>query len=515
MRVRVVRQWLIAIAAFAAAAAAAAPVAASDEGRLVISLEQGQLKGVTVSGGAAFRGIPYAAPPVGDLRWRPPAPPKAWQGVLDAEKAGPICMQPRGPFNAGLPMSEDCLTLNIWTPNDGKTHPVMFYIPGGGWLVGGGGLPQYEGASLMRHGVVVVTINWRVGVFGFLAHPELTAESENHASGNYGLQDEVAALQWVQRNIATFSGDPKNVTIVGQSAGSGSVAYLATATGTHGLFKKLIMESGVPFTVNTIDSVRLSTLAEAEAASKGYGSIAALRQLSADEAMARWGRFIPQGGIPFQGPAVPIVDGAFLKEQPSIAYLHGAAKGLEAIVGSNTQELLIRGDPARLKRIADLAFGPKADATLKYYEEHANDPVFGDVGTQLDADAQFRCGSIMTAGSVARGWLYLFGEPAPGETVVRHGSETSYLFNFRPNSSPTFTPDQQRLVELMESYWTNFAKTGNPNGAGLPLWPRFDAKDISYLSISAKEAKGEAHLREKICTPMLAGWSDMADRLFK
>ena len=243
------RRGAIAAVAVMAALIGLAPAASASPASPVVAVEQGQLQGVALDGGVAFRGVPFAAPPVGPLRWRPPAPAASWNGVRDATKSGLPCAQPDLGWN-GVKVtgsSEDCLTLNVWAPTAAHGLPVMVWIHGGAFQGGSGVDPMFDGAALMKHGVVVVTLNYRLGVLGFLAHPDLAAESAHHASGDYGFYDQAAALRWVQRNIARFGGDPRRVTLFGQSAGAASVGALMASPMAKGLFARSIIESGPPF----------------------------------------------------------------------------------------------------------------------------------------------------------------------------------------------------------------------------------------------------------------------------
>ena len=464
----------------------------------------GQLQGKPVEGGAMFANIPFAAPPVGDLRWKPPVAAPRWTGVRAANVIGNACMQTAGGWNDvdAAHASEDCLNLNVWTPSLTGRRAVMVWIHGGGYGGGAGNTPLYDGGFLMRRGVVVVTINYRLGVFGYLAHPELAAESADHVSGNYGLQDQIAALQWVKRNIAAFGGDPSNVTVFGQSAGSWSTAILATAPQAKGLFHRAILESGTAF-----GGGALGTLEEAQTANANFGSIRELRQVPATELMQRWQKFSREGQ---NRRTAPVIDGHVLPISPGKAYLNGSVKGVDMIVGSNTREMARPMAKDVLDAAVQKAFGDSAkDALAAYEAAAAADPQVGDAAAQFSTDTSFRCGTVPTASDVGHAWLYHFGQPGPGLAAVAHSAEVIYVWGTANQvittvNSRSFTPDEQRLSDNVQLYWTNFAKTGNPNGAGLPNWPQFNDKDSPYLFLAAAGAQAKDHFRQQACAPYIA-----------
>ncbi len=442
----------------------------------------GALPGVRV-----FKGIPFAAPPVGNLRWHAPMPPSAWTGVRAADTFGDNCMQraagggafpPHGGDRAATAMSENCLYLNVYTAAAAASdrRPVMVWIHGGALTSGAGAI--YEGEELARKGVVVVTVNYRLGVFGFLAHPALTAESEHHSSGNYGFLDQVAALQWVQKNIAAFGGDPGRVTIFGESAGSWSVNYLTASPLAKGLFQRAIGESGGEFAPER-------SLADAEkqgvdfARELGAPTLAELRAKSAEDvAAARAGTGAN-------------VDGWFLPEDVHDTFAHGKQNDVATIIGSNADEgtIFTRATPLEtFQTQARQRYGPQADAFLKIY------------AASNDAEATAAQAAAMrdvTFGWEMRTWarlqrktgrrnvyLYFFSHVPPGPNAARvgaqHGAEIPYVFNWMNGRYRTLddTPWQdadRALGEQVSSYWVNFATTGDPNGAGLPAWPVYDA----------------------------------------
>jgi para-nitrobenzyl esterase len=444
----------------------------------VIRIDSGGLLGVAADGVTSFKGIPYAAPPVGELRWRPPAPPAPWAGVRAATAYGAICMQKIVVDNgrgAG-PASEDCLTLNVFTPHVGPAGaalPVMVWIHGGGLVNGSGTAALYDGSALARQGVVVVTINYRLGRFGFFAHPALTAEQRGAALANYGLLDQVAALKWVRRNIARFGGDPRNVTIFGESAGGVSVNRLMMIRQARGLFQKAIVESGA-------GGEKGQTLAQAEQDGAAYAAKlgvtgpdpAKLRGIPADAMVAA-------GDLDLIKGEAPILDGVLLTENPAAAFATGRVARVPYLIGSNSLEFpgayaspfldrLIRLTPdARAKAVA--AYG--SDARIR--DHIVSDAIFGEPARTLARDQ---------VGHGSPAWLYRFSvvsEKAPkavqGGAV--HASDRQYVFdNLGASTWPTDRRDAA-VAKTIGAYWVAFARTGNPNGPGRPAWPRYGPGD--------------------------------------
>jgi len=489
---------LILICALFIAWSAALPSAAQDA---PISVDGGKITGapgrdprITI-----FRGIPYAAPPVGPLRWRPPQPVIAWNGTKAAREFGPACIGRN--FGAFGSMSEDCLYLNVWTPNanPGARLPVLVWIHGGGFQGGSGYHPSYEGEQFARQGVVVVTFNYRVGLFGFLAHPDLTKESAAHASGNYGLLDQVAAIQWVRRNIAQFGGDPEKVTIAGESAGSYSVSALTASPMVRGLFRAAIAESGA-YLGPKPDAMR--SLAKAETMglefgkSLGAGGISDLRAISSDALMQAVEKM--PDFFAFQ----PCVDGFFLKEPVYQTYAKRQQARVPILIGSNTDEgaFLLpprRASAADLQAQINKAYGAKAGLVRAAYPMTTADEV---VRAELDLGADDGFNYPMWKWATMHGrdgftvYYYLFGRvlpSLPGQTykgIARekigafHGDEVPYVFgdlklvtgalDGAPRTGRWETVDF-KLSDTMLGYWANFVKTGDPNGGDLPRWPRY------------------------------------------
>jgi para-nitrobenzyl esterase len=444
----------------------------------VVHLDTGLLSGISGSTSEVrvYKGIPFAAPPVGNLRWRAPQPAARWDGVRKAERFSPTCMQnANGP--AAQPASEDCLYLNVWTAakSPSERRPVMVWIYGGGFTGGSGSVPGYDGDALSQKGVVVVTFNYRLGPFGFLANPELTKESDRRASGNYGLMDQVAALGWVQRNIAAFGGDPKKVTIFGESAGAISVADLLVSPQSKGLFIRAIAESGAWMGLGVAPARRLAEAEEAGvklADALGAKSLAEMRQAPA-ETVLKAGR-----------GSGPIVDGWFLPDAPDKIFSQGKQHSVPVLVGSNKDEGTFFLQPTTAEKFTAQSrqrFGDMADSFLKAYPAASDEEAST---SQLEA---FRDEAAWAMSNWARlmsktgkkAYLYYFThEPpaAPGATVrargATHVAEVPYVFQ-NPGNRPWTDVDRQ-LSDTMSSYWVNFATTGDPNGHNLPKWPALE-----------------------------------------
>ncbi len=440
-----------------------------------------------------YKSIPFAAPPVGDLRWKAPKSSANWDGVRAADKFSAICAQtpyPAGSLYASAPQptSEDCLYLNVWTAAKAANEhrPVMLWIHGGALTRGSGSTPTYDGESLAAKGVVLVTINYRLGVFGFMAHPELTKESDRNASGNYGFLDQIAALEWVQKNIAAFGGDPKRVTIFGESAGSWSVNVLTASPLAKGLFHRAIGESGGNFNP-------LKRLADAEqtgvkfAASVGAESLSALRQKTTDELMKA------ASATPF--PAV--LDGWLLPADIYAIYATGKQNDVPIIVGSNADEGTSlspwpsNGTAAAFEKQTRSRFGADADRALELYPAKSDDEAraahyasFRDAsfGWQMRTWAR-----LETQTGKSKAYLYYFSHVPPGPQSSRYGayhaSEIAYVFNNLNVGKRQHEEIDDKLADLMSSYWVNFAKTGDPNGPGLPKWPAYSLSSDTALEL--------------------------------
>lgn len=465
------------LACFAAASALAAPS---------IRIAQGLLTGTSRDGVSAFRAIPYAAPPVGALRWKAPVAPKAWDGARDATAFGPVCPQPPVDW-AGHDLdrtSEDCLTLNIWTPNNAPSArlPVMVWFHGGGYTAGAGSQGTYEGTRLARRGVVIVTVNYRLGALGFLAHPALTAESPLHSSGNYGLLDQIAALKWVRANIARFGGNPDNITIFGQSAGGGSAMLLTVSPLARGLFHKAIFESGSALKLPNAHDGEGPRLREAEQA-----GLALATRLHADGPTALralptsvfLGRDVP--GI----SRVPIIDGAIVSSDISSAYRAGHDASVPILLGWNSNEAgRFLGKMTRDSYVAGFkSRGPLGADLLRIYPA-ADDAAATQAAIDLASDSEFGWGGWSIAEArLAPGsppvFVYQFDNPPPAPDGTRtkgavHSDELRYVWG---NDDPEgkWPKTDNELEAMIQDYWVNFARTGDPNGAGLVHWPLYRA----------------------------------------
>ena len=440
-----------------------------------------------------FKGIPYAAPPVGPLRWKAPQPAPPWSGVLRTVDYPKRAMQGRifndMVFNDAGP-SEDCLYLNVWMPENhqGKL-PVMVWIHGGGFAAGSSSEPRQDGGNLSKKGVLVVSFNYRMGVFGFFAHPDLTKESEHHASGNYGLLDQVAALEWVKKNIAVFGGDSDNITIFGESAGSLSVSALMASPLAHGLFNRAIGESGAFFGL----TLPLKSRDEAEKAgiqfarsAFGTSSLEVLRAMPAqkllDAALKVSRESFPQD-----------IDGYFLPSDCSSLYAAGRQSRVPLLAGWNKDEGNFRsffnGDEPTVANYAALAkkrFSSNAENFLKVYSaatdaeaKRAAQDFAGDnfiaYATWKWLDMQIKTGESPVFRYEFDQTLPLAADAEPGtEPRASHAWEIEFVFRVLSSRNLPWRPEDEQVSELMASYWTNFAKTGNPNSPDLPLWPVYD-----------------------------------------
>lgn len=445
-----------------------------------------------------YRGIPFAAPPVGDLRWRPPQPVVPWQGVKAADHFSAVCMQlptdtAGNAWREGLvPIGEDCLYVNVWTPAQSADArlPVMVFIHGGGNTRGAASENQYNGAYLAKKGVVFVSFNYRMNVFGFMAHPDLTRESEHHSSGNYALLDQIAALQWIQRNIAKFGGDPNTVMIFGHSAGASSVSSLMASPLVKGLFHRVLTQSGVNLSKGT-------PLADAEkngvrfAESLGAHSIVELRSKPADEILKASRQ---QMGLN--------VDGWVLPEDVYSIFSEGKQNDVPLITGTVADDApgpaAAPVKAAEAQASAKQTYGDLADKYLKAYpaatDEQAAKSAAAFRTNRAMANARtFVRLQVKTGKSKAYWYLFTHLSPFPEGLVwggrpakdsgAYHGSEIVYVFNAFPLQDWAWRPVDLKVGDLVSSMWTNFVKTGNPNGTGLPEWPAYDPKTDILMNI--------------------------------
>jgi para-nitrobenzyl esterase len=432
----------------------------------------------------AFLGIPFAAPPVGDLRWKAPQPTARWGGVRPATDFAARCMQGR-PYPDMLfrdpGPSEDCLYLNVWAPivAGRQKVPVMVWIYGGGFAAGATSEPRQDGEALARRGVVVVSMNYRLGVFGFFAHPELTKEADGRASGNYGLMDQTAALGWVRDNIAAFGGDPSRVTIFGESAGSFSVSAQMAAPMAHGLFHRAIGESGAFFGA----TLRLNSLADAEAAGVKFADSIGARSLA--ELRAKPAQDLLDAQLKTGGPGrfAPNVDGRFLPDTVRKIFADGKQAHVPLLAGWNSDESSYRSilgnQPITAESYAAALknrFHEQADAVLKLYPGSTPDEIkraAGDLASdQFIAFGTWKWIESHAATGKSPVWRYRFEQPPPGSDAAVHSMEIEFVFEALKSRNVEWRPEDLKLSELMATYWTNFAKTGNPNGKGVPDWPK-------------------------------------------
>ncbi len=487
--------WITALAVLAWTLPAAA------QQRPVVRTAAGPVQGVQQGDMRVFKGIPFAEAPVGPLRWKPPKPKAAWQGVLDASRFGHACVQP-GPQPKSIylddpgPTGEDCLSLNVWAPAGAKKAPVLVWIYGGALTTGASGLPMYDGTRLAQRGVVVVSINYRLGVLGWLAHPELSAESPQGVSGNYGLLYQIEALRWVKANIAAFGGDPANVTIDGESAGGLSVMYLLVSPPARGLFAKAIAESAYMVSTPELKDARYGALS-AEASgqalaarlkAKGVADLRAMDAQTLTNAAALAG-FAPFGAV----------DGKILPRQLVDAFDRGEQARVPLIAGFNSGEirsLRVLAPPAPASAEAyesaiRARYGDLADDFLKLYPSSVPaESVLATTRDGLYGWTAERLAAKQTAAG-APGYLYLFdhGYPAADEAGLHgfHASELPYVFGTAARlpqywPKPPTSAAEAALSDAIIGYWTSFARTGVPRAAGAPDWPAYGASG-GYLDI--------------------------------
>ena len=476
---------LLSLALWASAGAAAAgPVVETASGRV----EGREMPG----GGAAFRGLPFAAPPIGPLRWRPTMPPASWSGVRPAVDPPAACLQLDWGWNTAIAAqsSEDCLYLDIRTPDlhPQVPLPVLVWIHGGSNRAGGA-MGTVE-SDITAGGVVLVALQYRLDALGFLSLPALTAESPDHASGNYGLMDQIAGLRWVRDNIRKFGGDPAKVTIFGESAGGQDVGLLMLAGQARGLFRGAIEESGTAgFGLPPRPLPENEGLGTALEAKLGVTGLDAMRAVD--------GRALMKAATQLQPPSItdssfiwlqPVIDGVVVTERPDATLTMGGEAPVPLIIGSNARELGLYGGPPAIEATIGREFG-KAGPVARAFYAHAADPLLGDEAIQLATDLTFRCPAVRVArlhhAGGNRVWQYEFALADP-DGLVRHTSELAYVFQARPEMAP------------LQAYWTRFARTGDPNGEGLPAWPEFGEAG-HYLAFEPWGPRIGQDLRGSLC----------------
>jgi para-nitrobenzyl esterase len=471
-----------------------------------VSMETGKLQGSSEAGVSSFKGIPYAAPPVGDLRWEPPQPPAAWSGIRLATDFGHDCMQMPTRSEAAprrTIASEDCLYLNIWLPEhrSGKL-PVMVWIHGGGWVQGGTSPNIYDGAAFARQGIVFVSLNYRLGRFGFFAFPELTKESKSGQLGNYGYFDQLAALKWVQRNIAAFGGDPQQVTIAGESAGGGSVHAMMTSPLTAGLFSRAIVQSGGGRSLLSTTTLRegrngmpsAEQIGVAFAASKGIKgdgpeALKQLRALPADAVVDGLSMAtLFTAGSTYSGP---IIDGTLTVNEPQFLYAAGKYQHVPLIVGANSVDMGMSRATTVQQVFAH--FGAKEKDAEAAYDASASKDVHA-LGVVVASDAMMAEPARFVVQTLSAQhvpvWEFRFSYVAESMRSqwagAPHATDVPFVFDTaRAHYGAPLTEADEKVAQEINTYWANFIKTGNPNGAGLPDWPAYQSSSDMLMDFTS------------------------------
>lgn len=484
----------------------ASPIAPPD----VVTVDSGQLKGAIVGDLVVFKGVPYAAPPVGDLRWRAPQPVKPWTGVRAADKYGCDCMQATFPYDAAPPKeprSEDCLLLNVWAPAKGSGKlPVLVWIHGGGFVNGAASPDVYDGSQLAKQGVVVVSMNYRLGRFGFFAHPALTKETPNGPLGNYAILDQIAALAWIKKNIAAFGGDPSSVTIWGESAGGGSVNTLMVSPLAKGLFHRAIVDSGggrpggffgMPAIRGTSASGRPSAEAVGVAFAESAGvkgddakALEALRALPADRIV----NGLQMGDMQQQFFSGPMIDGVVIPDDPGAIFAKGGQAKVPYMVGANSFEFGMIPGGEQIANGILTRFAASRDAIVAAYDpkktgdrKELNAHLLSDV--TFVEPARFTARRMTAIGQPV--YLYRFSYVAEHQRAflpgAPHASELPYVFDTLKVAYGDKVTDADRAAASAASrYWVNFARTGDPNGGGLPKWPVYSPKEDVLMDLAVE-----------------------------
>ncbi|MFO1502002.1 MAG: carboxylesterase family protein [Verrucomicrobiota bacterium] len=460
-----------------------------------VMVDGGLVQGTTEHGLTVYRGIPFAAPPAGELRWRAPQPVSAWEGVRQTKKFGPKPIQGAG---TGPDMSEDCLYLNVWTPAKSPNDrvPVLVWIYGGGFSFGATSEPGYSGEKLARKGVVLVSIAYRVGQLGFLAHPELSAESPHRVSGNYGLLDMIAGLEWIQKNIAVFGGDRDKVTLFGESAGGIAVSMLCVSPLAKGLFHGAISQSGGSFgppRLTTFPGENLKRLQDAERAGESYAksagvsAIAELRKIATDKLPAGRG----------MGSAWPIIDGWIVPDDQYKLYALGKYNDTPILVGYNSDEGASFRPPKTPEEYISAVktrYGKFADNLIKAYPVGTN--TVPKTARDLTRDAAFgwhtrTWARLQSQTGKSKVFYYYFDQhpdyPADSAQAgygTPHGADVAYVFQHLDPKNPPTSKTDLAISKIMATYWVNFAKHGDPNGEGLPAWPGFSDSHAQVMYFS-------------------------------
>jgi para-nitrobenzyl esterase len=479
------------LAALAVAACLVGHASAAPSGPQV-HVASGTLQGVRRGAADAFLGVPFAAPPIGAARWTAPRPARPWRGVRQATHFAASCWQAVSPagfgpwtheYVVGGPVSEDCLYLNVWTPahRSARPAPVLVWIHGGAFTSGSGSVPVYDGAALAERGVVVVTINYRLGVFGFFAYPELTKEAKGDPPANFGLQDMVAALSWVRTNIAAFGGDPNAVTVDGQSAGAMAIHDLLESPKARGLFARAIIESGLPSVAPPAPLAQAEAAGAALAKAKGAENLHDLRMMPAEK--------LASG--PPSGPAAPVRDGVFLPGSP------GPTADLPVLIGVNADESSAMSPRYGSSKASDLeallgeSYGDMASLFAAFYPA-AGDEDRASASREVLRDRTLAALYAWSRGRLAQSrsplYAYVFTHPEPGPQATRykafHSAEIPYAFRTL-GASPerNFTPADRALSDVVSGYWLNFIRNGDPNGGALPHWPRLTISNPEIMEL--------------------------------
>jgi para-nitrobenzyl esterase len=476
----------------------------------IVKVEGGKVEGTNKNGVIIFRGIPFAEPPVGDLRWRAPVPAKRWKGILKAFKFAPACPQQPNIVTAYYTkygMSEDCLYLNIWKPDTSRKVKlsVLVWIHGGGFNMGSTSQDATTGEILAKKGVIVVSIAYRIGALGFLAHPELSKESENHVSGNYGILDQILALKWIHNNIKSFGGDPECVTIFGLSAGGQSVSILSASPLAKGMFQRAICMSGgdfrPPSLKKDIDCLQLLKGAESDglqlAKNLGVNSISELRKIDPQKLVSNSMTEIGYW---------PIIDGYVITDDLYKLYENNRYTDVPVLIGNTSAEgtiFILANKPGEYAETTQRKYGPLADRILSLYPEGTEDITRTSMG-DLFRDTYFgfhtfTWATLQTKTGKSPVFVYYFDQPQPASPVTflqksdraYHGSDCFYIFgHFDADSKIKYTAEDRRLSELMMKYWIHFARYGNPNITGLAEWPVYNPENprVMYLKGNPKAA---------------------------
>jgi para-nitrobenzyl esterase len=479
-------------------------LAAAAPPRTEVTVDGGAVAGTVADGVVSWKGVPYAAPPVGDRRWKPPQPVAPWRGVRAATQYANDCMQEPFPSDAapiGTPPAEDCLYVNVWAPAKPAAPrlPVMFWIHGGGFVNGGSSPAVYDGSAFARRGIVFVSLNYRLGRFGFFAHPALAKEQGPAPLGNYGYLDQIAALEWVKRNVAAFGGDPGNVTIFGESAGGGSVHTLMTTPLARGLFHKAIVQSGggraggimTPRSLKEAEAVGVAFGKLVGVAGEDAAALAALRKVPAADVVQKLN--LMSMGAQRDTYAGPMIDGTVVAEEPETAFRAGRQARVQYLIGANDREFgFMPLPPAAVEGMLARFGAAKAEALAAYDPGKTGD--LGEVGIGLASDgAMVEPARLMARLAAAAGqptWQYRFSYVASSLRKdvkgALHATEIPFVFQtVRAKYGDATTPEDEAIAAAANAYWAAFATTGDPNGEGRPSWPAYDPKADVLLDFTA------------------------------